>query len=222
MVRNVRLAWGIFLVGLWLGGGLATPTARGGKDAVELSDADKQVLFQVARDSIRARLKGQSAPLPSAVSPLLKEPRGVFVTLEKQGRLRGCIGYIEAVKPLLSAVQEMAEAAAFHDPRFPPVREEELAELEIEISILSPIRRIDHIDEIQVGKHGLIMERGGARGLLLPQVATEYKWDRLTFLQQTCIKAGLPPDAWKDPATRIYVFSADILHEPKSRARSNK
>ena len=140
----------------------------------------------------------------------------MFVTLTRHGRLRGCIGYLKAVKPLLAAVQEMATAAAFHDPRFPALREEELADLELEISVLSPMHLIKNIDEIEVGRHGLYLERGSFQGLLLPQVATQYGWDRLTFLRQTCLKAGLDPDAWQDPATRIFVFTADILHEPRT------
>jgi AmmeMemoRadiSam system protein A len=196
--------------------GLASPTL-GGKKSMELSAADQELLFKVARDSIKAHLKGEQAVLPQTTSPVLSQPRGLFVTLNRQGRLRGCIGYLEAVIPVLAAVQEMALAAAFRDPRFPPLREEELADLEVEISILSPMRLIKDVDEIQVGRHGLFMARGPCRGLLLPQVATEYGWDRFTFLQQTCRKAGLPADAWKDPATKIYVFSADILHEPPNK-----
>jgi len=196
--------------------GLASPTL-GGQKSMDLSTADQELLFRVARESIRAHLKGETAPLPQATSPLLSQPRGVFVTLNRRGRLRGCIGYLEAVKPLLPAVQEMAVAAAFGDPRFPPLREDELADLEIEISVLSPFQRIAKVDEIQVGRHGLYLEQGASRGLLLPQVATEYGWDRLTFLKQTCVKAGLPPNAWEDPTTRIFVFSADILHEPPAK-----
>lgn len=181
---------------------------------MHLSAADQELLFRVARESIQAHLQGQSDPLPPKPSPLLAQPMGVFVTLTRRGRLRGCIGYLEALKPLLTAVQEMAVAAAFRDPRFPPLTEEELADLEIEISVLSPMRRIKNVEEIQVGRDGLYVERGVCRGLLLPQVATQYGWDRLTFLRQTCTKAGLPENAWEDPATKIYVFSADILHEP--------
>jgi len=115
-------------------------------------------------------------------------------------------------------VREMAPAAAFQDPRFKPLQADELPGLEIEISVLSPLRLIKSTDEIEVGKHGLYIVRGMNRGLLLPQVATEYHWDRLTFLEQTCQKAGLPPDAWKDPRTQIYVFRADIFgdHPHKS------
>ncbi len=193
--------------------GMASPTL-GGEKHMDLSAADQELLFRVARDSIKAHLKGEQVPLPQAASPLLTQPRGVFVTLNRHGRLRGCIGYLDAVNPLLAAVQEMAVAAAFRDPRFPPLREDELADLEVEISILSPMQQIKNTEDIQVGHHGLYLVQGSHRGLLLPQVATEYGWDRLTFLKQTCVKAGLPPDAWENPSTRIFVFSADILHEP--------
>ncbi len=196
---------------------LASPTL-GVEKIMDFSAADQELLFRVARDSIKAHLKGERAPsLPQAIPSVLSQPSGVFVTLQKQGRLRGCIGYLEAVKPLLEAVQDMAVAAAFSDPRFPPLREEELADLGVEISVLSPMRQVKNIEEIQVGRHGLFLVRGPSRGLLLPQVATEHGWDRLTFLKQTCAKAGLPPDAWEDPATKIYIFSADILHEPPQK-----
>jgi AmmeMemoRadiSam system protein A len=196
--------------------GLVSPTL-GGEKSMDLSAADQALLFQVARESIQARLKGGKAVLPQVISPVLSQPSGVFVTLHRQGCLRGCIGYLEAMKPLLAAVQEMAVAAAFSDPRFPPLREDELADLDVEISVLSPMRQIKNIEEIQVGRDGLYLERGSCRGLLLPQVATEYGWDRLTFLKQTCSKACLPQDAWEDPATRIFVFSANILHEPSKK-----
>jgi AmmeMemoRadiSam system protein A len=179
-----------------------------------IDDADKATLFRLARGSIQACLTGTAPPELAAVPPALQEPYGVFVTLRQKGRLRGCIGYLEAVKPLAQAVQEMALAAAIQDPRFPPVRPEELPEIDLEISVLSPMRRINAIEEIRVGTHGLYVERGGCRGLLLPQVAAECGWDRTTFLQQTCAKACLPANAWQDPATRIFVFTAEILKEP--------
>ena len=157
-------------------------------------------------------------PALETVPRSLCEPRGAFVSLHRQGQLRGCIGYLEAVKPLGQTVREMAAAAAFHDPRFRPLGKEELADLEVEISVLSPMRLIKNIDEIQVGTHGLYIVQGPCRGLLLPQVATEYKWDRLTFLQQTCGKAGLPPDAWKDPDTKIYLFTAEIFARSPQKA----
>jgi AmmeMemoRadiSam system protein A len=117
----------------------------------------------------------------------------------------------------------MAAAAAFHDPRFRPLTADELADLEIEISVLSPMRLISSTDEIEIGKHGLYIVNGFNRGLLLPQVATQYRWDRLPFLEQTCCKAGLPPDAWKDPHTEIYVFRADVFtdHTPQEPANGS-
>ena len=197
--------------------GMASPTL-GEEKAMDISAADQEVLFRVARESIKAHLKGENAALPQATSKALSQPSGVFVTLHRGGRLRGCIGYLEAMKPLLAAVQEMAVAAAFQDPRFPPLRQDELADLDVEISVLSPMCQIKHIEEIQVGRDGIYLERDPCRGLLLPQVATEYGWDRTTFLKQTCVKSGLPPDAWEDPATRIFIFSAKILHElPKKQ-----
>jgi AmmeMemoRadiSam system protein A len=189
----------------------------GGPADMNLSAADKQLLLQVARDSIAAHLKGKAAMSVQAPSPVLEELRGAFVSLHRRGQLRGCIGYIDAVKPLLQTVREMAPAAAFQDPRFRPLQADELADLEIEISVLTPMRLIKSTDEIQVGAHGLYIVRGLNRGLLLPQVATQYHWDRATFLAQTCNKAGLPPDAWKDPGTQIFIFRAEIFadHAPQ-------
>ena len=201
---------------IFLLAGLASPSF-GKEKSMDISAADQELLFRVARESIKAHLKGEMSVLPEVTSPILATPSGVFVTLHRHGKLRGCIGYLEACKPLLASVQEMAVAAAFGDPRFPPLREDELADLDIEISVLSPMHQIKNTDEIQVGKHGIYLERGPNRGLLLPQVATEYGWDRLTFLRQTCTKACLPQNAWEDPATRISIFSAKILHEPPKK-----
>ncbi len=176
-----------------------------------LSEDDKRVLHQIAKTVIENRAKGKPLPDVKVDSPLLKENRGAFVTLHKRGQLRGCIGYIEGRGPLYRTVEEMAEAAAFRDPRFPPVNEKELDELDIEISVLTPLRKIMDINEIEVGKHGLYIKKGWNSGLLLPQVATEYGWDRKTFLEHTCQKAGLPSNAWKEKETEIYIFSADIF-----------
>jgi AmmeMemoRadiSam system protein A len=140
--------------------------------------------------------------------PWLQAAGAAFVTITNQGRLRGCIGYVDPVKPLAEAVAHCAAAAAAADPRFLAVRPEELAQLEIEISVLSPLRRIDDPSEVQVGIHGLYICQSGLHGLLLPQVATDYGWDRETFLRQTCLKAGLPGDAWRHGA-EIRVFSVD-------------
>jgi AmmeMemoRadiSam system protein A len=197
--------------------GLGAPPSWGGQADMNLSTADKQLLLQVARDSIAAQLKGKATTLVKASSPVLEEPRGAFVSLHRRGQLRGCIGYIEAVKPLLQTVKEMAPAAAFQDPRFGPLQADELADLEIEISVLTPMRLIKSTDEIEVGKHGLYIVKGLNRGLLLPQVATEYHWDRRTFLEHTCTKAGLPADAWKDPNTQIFIFRAEIFADHPSQ-----
>jgi AmmeMemoRadiSam system protein A len=178
---------------------------------MHLSEPDKTKLHEIARQSIAAGLAGKSPQPLKDLSGVFQEPRGAFVTLHLYGSLRGCIGLIEAVKPLAETIQEMAYAAAFGDPRFPPLAAQEFQNIALEISVLSPLKQIKNIDEIQVGLHGLYIRKGSHRGLLLPQVATEYKWDRETFLQQTCHKAGLPATAWKDPQAEIFLFSADIF-----------
>jgi AmmeMemoRadiSam system protein A len=176
-----------------------------------LSEQDKKNLHQIAKAVIENKVRGKPIPEFKIDSPTLKENRGAFVTINKKGQLRGCIGYIEGRGPLHRTIEEMAEAAAFRDPRFTPVTEKELPDLEIEISVLTPLRRITDVNEIQVGKHGIYIKKGWLSGLLLPQVATEYGWDRQTFLDHTCQKAGLPSNAWKDKNTEIYIFSADIF-----------
>jgi len=185
---------------------------RGDAYDIGLTRDDKTYLLRLARRTIESRF-GRTAELPPHPSPILDRPSGAFVTLTKQGKLRGCIGYIEAVKPLRETIEEMAASAAFKDWRFPPVRESELDEIKIEISVLSPLRRVDDPSLIEVGRHGIIISRGANRGLLLPQVAVERNWDRETFLRQTCIKAGLPENAWKEEGTTIDLFSADIFNE---------
>ncbi|MDZ7372800.1 MAG: AmmeMemoRadiSam system protein B [candidate division KSB1 bacterium] len=189
-----------------------TPPRKVGVE-LGLSDEDKRTLLEIARRTIEARVKGKPFPKFEVTSPTLLEPRGAFVTINKHGMLRGCIGYVMPIKPLWETVMEMAEAAALRDPRFAPVSPEEVPDLEIEISVLTVPREIRSIDEIEVGKHGLIIERGFNSGLLLPQVATEYGWDRTTFLEHTCRKAGLPPNAWKEQGTVIKIFSAEVFGE---------
>ena len=178
---------------------------------MQLSEQEKIKLHEIARQSIADGLAGKRPQPLKDLSGVLMEPRGAFVTLHLNGCLRGCIGLIEAVKPLAETIQEMAYSAAFCDPRFAPLTAREFPEITLEISVLSPLQRSKNIDEIQVGEHGLYIRQGSCRGLLLPQVATECKWDRDTFLQQTCRKACLPAMAWKDPQTEIYLFSADIF-----------
>jgi AmmeMemoRadiSam system protein B/AmmeMemoRadiSam system protein A len=176
-----------------------------------LNEEEKKTLHHIARAVIENKARGKAVPEFKIESPVLKENRGAFVTIHKKGQLRGCIGYIEGHGPLHKTIEEMAEAAAFRDPRFTPVKEKELPELEFEISVLTPLKRIKDVNEIQVGKHGIYIKKGWYSGLLLPQVATEYGWDRMTFLEHTCQKAGLPPNAWKEKDTEIYIFSADIF-----------
>jgi len=181
---------------------------------VGLNKDEKIYLLELARNTISELISHHKFPVTTPVSDKVKEDFGVFVTLHKNGQLRGCIGYIEGIKPLYKAVMEMAESAAFRDPRFPAVRREEVDDLEIEISVLSPVVKIEDVKQIEVGKHGIIIQRGPyQRGLLLPQVATEWGWNREEFLTQTCYKAGLPGDAWKDKETEISIFSAEIFNE---------
>jgi len=177
-----------------------------------LADDEKRELLRIARASIQAELAGKKPPAAKGQGTL-DEKRGAFVSLKKRGHLRGCIGFIEAKKPLARTVEEMAVAAAFQDPRFEPVRREELKDVKLEISVLTPLRKVADVGEIEVGTHGLYIRKGSRAGLLLPQVATEYGWDRDTFLKETCRKAGLAPDAWRDPGTEISLFSADVFGE---------
>ncbi len=176
-----------------------------------LTEGEKKTLHHIARTVIENKARGKALPEFKIESSILKESRGAFVTIQKKGQLRGCIGYIEGHGPLHKTIEEMAEAAAFRDPRFSPVKEKELPELDIEISVLTPLQRIKDVNEIQVGKHGIFIKKGWLSGLLLPQVATEYGWDRQTFLDHTCQKAGLSSTAWKEKETEIYIFSADIF-----------
>ena len=179
----------------------------------DLSEADKDALLEIARKSIENELAGRKTPAPEAMSDTLKKKTGAFVTIKKRGQLRGCIGHIKAIKPLHATVSEMARAAAFDDPRFPPLRKEEVKDLTIEISALTPLKEIEDAEDIVVGRHGIYIIKGYRSGLLLPQVAAEHNWDRVTFLEETCHKAGLPAGAWRDKGTRIYIFSADVFGE---------
>jgi len=204
-----------------------------------LTHGERTLLLETARSAIESRLTGsdrrapESAPAPGAASapppaatppstsapahsPTLAAHLGAFVTLEIRGKLRGCIGYIASSKPLIETVAEAAEASAFHDTRFPPLRREELETVTIEISVLSPLNRIDSVEEIRVGEHGVLVRRGFQSGLLLPQVATEYGWNRKTFLENACRKAGLPCGCWRDSETRIEVFSAFVFNDRRS------
>ena len=176
-----------------------------------LTDDEKMTLHNIALTAIKKRLENKSSAIPQTTADTLNEKRGVFVSLHKHGQLRGCIGYVHGFKPLAKAINDMAIAAAFRDPRFTTLKENELSDLDIEISVLTPMKQISDIKQIKVGKHGLMMIKGPYSGLLLPQVATQYNWDRQTFLSETCHKAGLPVDAWKDDEIEIYIFSAEIF-----------
>lgn len=180
---------------------------------MQLSDDDKRELLRLARRSIEYAVRGKKMSSPETTSATLQQPCGAFVTLTEYDQLRGCIGYTEAVMPLADVVCEVAAKAALDDPRFPPVSEDELNHLDVEISVLSPMERVSDLERIEVGKHGLLLEKGYFRGLLLPQVAVEYKWDRQAFLENVSRKAGLAPDAWKDQDTIIYTFTANVFSE---------
>ncbi len=177
---------------------------------MDLSSEEKKQLKDLARDAIECALFGKKQ-CKIELSEKLKEKAGAFVTLKSKGELRGCIGHISAVMPLSDVVEKMAIESAFHDPRFCSLQKDEWKDIDIEISVISPMRKIKNIEEIEVGIHGLYIEKGGYSGLLLPQVATEYHWDRETFLEYTCYKAGLTKDAWKLNDTKIYIFSADVF-----------
>ena len=184
----------------------------------EYSAEERRWLLRLAHLSIRAAVCGKAGQdaLHAALSAApptahLREARGAFTTLHENGQLRGCIGYVMAAAPLDETIRETARAAALEDPRFPPVAEAELDGLQLEISVLSPMFPIA-AEDVVVGRHGLMVTYQGRRGLLLPQVAPEWGWDRETFLAQTCRKAGLPPDQWKKGA-KLEAFTAEVFGE---------
>jgi uncharacterized protein len=171
-------------------------------------------LLRIARQSIETVLDGRRDETPAVPDEELMRPSGAFVSLHtRAGDLRGCIGTIKPVAPLIHAVATSAVNAAFRDPRFQPLRRDELDAIRIEISVMSPIVPVEAIEEIVVGRDGLIVSRGQRIGLLLPQVATSFGWDRETFLGHTCLKAGLGADAWRDSVCRIEKFSAEVFAE---------
>ncbi|NPV03087.1 MAG: AmmeMemoRadiSam system protein A [Brevinematales bacterium] len=185
-------------------------------EKLKLTGEQQQTLLKAVRVAIERELKVPSpAPVPAMDDDVFSGKFGLFVTLTIQGNLRGCIGYVEGVKPIREAVGDMAIQAAFHDPRFYPLSLKEYSGLDIEISILYPVEEVSDLEEIQVGRDGLIMEKGYRRGLLLPQVATEYGWDRTRFLNETCRKAGLEPFAWENGA-KVYKFEAEIFNEEET------
>ena len=176
-----------------------------------LNPQQRAALLKVAREAMEAAATNQPYR-PASDDPALRQPGAAFVTLNKHGQLRGCIGMIEAREPLTECVANMARAAAREDYRFPPVRPAEVAELSVDISVLSPCERVEDVSKIEVGKHGLIIQDAQSRGLLLPQVATEWGWSREEFLDHCCLKAGLPEGHWRKGG-EIYCFTAEVFGE---------
>ena len=183
----------------------------------EYSQDERRQLLALARQAITAAFSKERLDLNSPCEHLA-ERRGAFTTLHIAGELRGCVGYVFPQYSLYRTIAETATAAAFDDPRFPPLGEEELPDLRFEISVLSPLQPIDP-EDVEVGRHGLVITYGSRRGLLLPQVPVEHGWDRETFLQQTCTKAGVPSDAWQHGA-KIEAFTAEIFSDEGFRTKA--
>ena len=175
----------------------------------EYGPEERISLLRVAHESVVSLLEGREI---SSFSPSqhLSQPRGVFTTLYLDSKLRGCVGYPAPLMPVYRAVMETARAAAFDDPRFLPVTLEEARSIQVSLSVLSPLLPISP-EEVEVGRHGLVISEGTRRGLLLPQVPVEHGWDRISFLEQTCRKAGLPPNAWQQQDARIEAFTAEVF-----------
>jgi AmmeMemoRadiSam system protein A len=191
---------------------LPQPSSEAGPvaaDSGEFSPDERRLLLGLAHDSILSALDPQHGVSLDPPTAHLAEPRGVFTSLYLKGELRGCVGYVASVSSVYRSVAETARAAAFEDTRFRPVTIEEAPHLDVDLSILSQPQLIQS-EAIEIGRHGLLITMSGRRGLLLPQVAVEHHWDRTTFLEQTCRKAGLPLDAWKKGAT-IEAFTAEVF-----------
>ncbi len=178
----------------------------------EFSADERSLLLRLAHEAIASALDQRQISL-APPSAHLAEPRGAFTTLYYRGGLRGCVGYVLPVTPLYRTVADSARGAAFDDSRFSPVTRDESRELQVSLSILSPPQPIP-ADQVEIGRHGLLISLGPYRGLLLPQVPVEHGWDRITFLEQTCRKAGLPTDAWQTGA-RLEAFTAEVFRDPK-------
>ena len=176
-----------------------------------LNGKEKKILINIVKETIKAHLNSNDQPDFYYGQKALNQEVGAFVTLKIKGQLGGCIGKLIAKEPLYVTVSDMAIQAAFHDPRFEPLKKEEYEVLEVEISVLTPFKKIKSINEIEVGKHGLMINKGYNSGLLLPHVATEYNWDRNTFLEHACLKAGLSVEAWKESDAEIFIFSAEVF-----------
>ena len=184
------------------------------------SEADRQLLLRLAREAIAAHVTGTRAPSPD-LAGVFARPGAAFVTLLARGDLRGCIGHLDADDPLGRVVLRCAVAACSRDPRFPAVAAVELPTIQIELSLLGPLEAISGVEDFEVGRHGLAVEHGWSRGLLLPQVAIEWSWDAATFLAHTCRKAGLPHDAWKNGA-KVWRFEAEVFGERAFNTKATK
>jgi AmmeMemoRadiSam system protein A len=193
---------------------MAAPAALAGARQNEFTPEERAVLLRLAHESILSALERREISL-TPPSPHLDEPRGAFTTIYFHGNLRGCVGYVFPVASLYRTVAETARAAAFEDTRFSPVSPQEAPELDVSLSILSPLRVITP-EEVEIGRHGLVVSHGGRRGLLLPQVPIEHQWDRATFMEQTCRKAGLPLDAWRQGAT-LEAFTAEVFGDREAK-----
>ena len=178
----------------------------------KLTPEEKENLLKLARASIEKRLLGETKIEVKTDFPIFNEKRAAFVTLHIHGNLRGCIGQIIATNKLVDTIREMAVSAAFGDPRFPALTKKEYSEIDVEISVLTPIQEIESWKEVQIGVHGIIISKGYYKGLLLPQVATEYGWDSETFISHGCMKAGLPRDEYKR-GVKIEIFAANVFGE---------
>jgi AmmeMemoRadiSam system protein A len=179
-----------------------------------MNNTQKQTLLKVARDTVKAVIAGGALPKPKSGDPELNAPCGCFVTLKNRGQLRGCIGQFTSDRPLIELVVEMAKASVTGDPRFfaDPITADELEHLDVEISVLSPLRKTDDPLSLRLGVDGIYIKRGCASGCFLPQVASETGWSKKEFLSYCCAhKAGLPADAWKDPETEVYLFTAEVF-----------
>jgi len=175
-----------------------------------LTKKEQRELLKIARQTIVDYVTNGKVPVVAPTAPGLNLHSGCFVTIKQDGELRGCIGNFVSDQPLYQLVQEMAVSAATRDPRFYPMKADDLADFKIDISVLSPLRKAVSVEEIKVGTHGIYIVKGSYRGVLLPQVATEYGWNRDQFLEHTCIKAGLPQDAWRGECD-IFIFSAQVF-----------
>jgi uncharacterized protein len=177
-----------------------------------LAEREKQLLLQIARSALTLGVADKPPPHDFPNEEFLHQPSGAFVTLHRRNRLRGCVGQLPGRDSLAAVVAHCARAAALDDSRFDPVTSAELTEIDIEVSVLSALQDVT-LEAIEPGKHGLIVSRGMQRGVLLPQVATQFHWQPQRFLEETCVKAGLQRDAWKDPTTRVQAFTAEVFSE---------